>query len=59
MNHIVKVILRSGVSFNVTCKECTTKIVNSKIVSYSFIDVTDNKPLFIDIEQIDAIITIA
>jgi len=56
MQHRVRFILKSGKDFVVHCAKGRVKTVEGQIVGYELAGITANMPLYIDIEQIAAVI---
>lgn len=56
MQHRVRFILKNGCDFIVHCENAKTTMVGGEITAYSLTNISLNRPLYIDIEQIAAVI---
>lgn len=56
MQHKVRFILINGSDFTVHCENAKITTVGGKITEYTLTNVTHNRPLYIDINQIAAVI---
>lgn len=55
----IRVILKSGNEFTMKCDEFTAnKNVFGQFIGYSAKGISENKPIYLDIEQVSAIIRI-
>ena len=53
----IRVIMKSGVEFTIKCEKFTTKQdVFGKIIGWEIEGISENKPVYIDFEEIAAII---
>lgn len=52
----IKIILKSGATFTVECQEFNWEQNVCGITSYSFKEIKNNKPLYLDCSEIAAII---
>lgn len=52
----VRFILKNGCTFTVQCEEASVTVCNGEITGYKLSGIIQNRPLFIDIEQIAAVI---
>ena len=53
----IRFILKNGCSFTVQCVEAEVTIADGEITGYKLSGIILNRPLFIDIEQIAAVIS--
>ena len=53
----IKVIMKSGVEFTIKCEKFTTKQdIFGKLIGWEIEGISENKPVYIDFEEIAAII---
>ena len=53
----IKVIMKSGVGFTIKCEKITTKQdMFGKIIGWEIEGISENKPVYIDFEEIAAVI---
>lgn len=53
----IRIILKSGVVFDVKCTEFKlTKNGDGNVVEYDIKGITENKPVYVDFEQVAAIV---
>ena len=53
----IKVIMKSGVEFTIKCEKFTTKQdMFGKLIGWEIEGISENKPVYIDFEEIAAII---
>lgn len=53
----IRVIMKTGVEFTIKCEKFTTKQdVFGKIIGWEIEGISENKPVYIDFEEIAAII---
>ena len=55
--HSVRFILKNGCSFTVQCEEASVTVRDGEMTGYKLSGIIQNRPLFIDIEQIAAVIS--
>ena len=53
----VRFILKNGCTFTVQCEEASVTVCNGEITGYKLSGIVQNRPLYIDIEQIVAVIS--
>ena len=53
----IRFILKNGCEFTVQCKEASVTIFDGEITGYKLSGIVQNKPLYIDIEHIVAVIS--
>lgn len=56
MSRSIRVVLKSGYSFSFLCDNMKTKTTEGELLGYAYEGATANRPLFICIENVDAII---
>lgn len=56
MSRSIRVVLKSGYSFSFKCDSMKTKEADGKLLGYAYDGATGNRPMFIRIENVDAII---
>lgn len=56
MQHKVRFILINGHDFTVHCENAKITTVDGTITGYTLTNITHNRPLYIDIDQIAAVI---
>lgn len=54
----IKVILKHGASFDVKCSDFSFKEEYGSITRYSFEGVTENNPVYLDLNQIAAFVRV-
>lgn len=54
----MRVILKSGAEFAVKCEEFTVKKTCGKMTGYDIKDIIENKPVYVDIDEIAAIVRV-
>ena len=53
----IRVIMKSGIEFTIKCEKFTTKQdIFGKIIGWEIEGISENKPVYIDFEEIAAII---
>ena len=53
----IRIVLKSGVVFDVKCTEFTLKRDGlGNVVGYDINGITENKPIYLDLEQVAAIV---
>ena len=53
----IRVIMKSGVEFTIKCEKFTTKQdIFGKIIGWEIEGISENKPVYIDFEEIAAVI---
>ena len=53
----IRVIMKSGIEFTIKCEKFTTKQdIFGKIIGWEIEGISENKPVYIDFEEITAII---
>ena len=53
----IKVIMKSGVEFTIKCEKFTTRQdIFGKLIGWEIEGISENKPVYIDFEEIAAII---
>ncbi len=53
----IRIVLKSGVVFDVKCTEFTLKRDGlGNVVGYDIKGITENKPIYVDLEQVAAIV---
>ena len=54
---LIRVIMKTGVEFTIKCEKFTTKQdIFGKIIGWEIEGISENKPVYIDFEEIAAII---
>lgn len=56
MKHSICVVMKSGYSFSFLCDNLKTKSIEGELLGYSYEGATANRPMYIRIENVDAII---
>ena len=56
MKHSIRVVMKSGYSFSFLCDNLKTKSTEGELLGYSYEGATANRPMYIRIENVDAII---
>ena len=56
MKHSIRVVMKSGYSFSFLCDSLKTKSAEGELLGYSYEGATANRPMYIRIENVDAII---
>jgi len=56
MSRSIRVVLKSGYSFSFICDSMKTKSTEGELLGYAYEGATANRPMFIRIENVDAII---
>ena len=56
MSRSIRVVLKSGYSFSFICDSMKTRATEGELIGYSYEGATVNRPMFIRIENVDAII---
>lgn len=56
MKHSILVVMKSGYSFSFMCDRMKVKTIEGELIGYAFEGATANRPMFIRIENVDAII---
>ena len=56
MKHSIRVVMKSGYSFSFLCDSMTTKTIGVELIGYAYERATTNIPMFIRVENVDAII---
>ena len=53
----IRVIMKSGIEFTIKCEKFTTKQdIFGKVIGWEIEGISENKPVYIDFEEIAAII---
>ena len=52
----IEIMFKNGKSLAVTCEKCIVKTQNSTLTGYQITNIQDNRPLFINLEEVVAIV---
>ena len=56
MSRSIRVVFKSGYSFSFICNNMKTKSIEGELLGYAYESATANIPMFIRIDNVDAII---
>ncbi len=56
MSRSIRVVLKSGYSFSFKCDSMKTKSTEGELLGYAFEGATENRPMYIRLDNVDAII---
>lgn len=52
----IEIMFKNGNSLTVTCEKCTVKTQNGTLTGYQITNIQDNRPLFINLEEVVAFV---
>lgn len=52
----IEIMFKNGKSLAVTCEKCIVKTQNNTLIGYQITNIQDNRPLFINLEEVVAVV---